>query len=407
MKNTKAATSTQETRPTQIAALAESIHAHWQLNIQSEKVIFTCHIASDVPETVLLDYQAVHKALTNLVSNAVKFTDEGRIHIHITAAPALTKDDYKLTIVVADTGIGMSDDKLKSLFIPFLNVEYGLMSTHKSVCKMGGDLTVISAEGRGSEFTLTLKVRAVHDAVPAAQATPYQDVFSDLSLDMKSISQTPSVEKHDIMPTMFGAQDTESPDVEPTKSGSRPQAGSAQMSIEETAKVPAVQIEQPQPQAHRGIFSRRKSRGSDEVINFDQLKGLNVLIVEDLIANQEILRSLLEPVGCHVSTAENGVEALNIMDTQIFDVVLMDIRMPIMDGVEATRKIRSSDSGNKNVPIIALTADASAENNAQCLAAGADVFLTKPVIVTELFSSIRFVREKHSRRPAENIAAQN
>jgi DNA-binding response OmpR family regulator len=77
-----------------------------------------------------------------------------------------------------------------------------------------------------------------------------------------------------------------------------------------------------------------------------------------------------------------------------------------MDGVIATRKIRTSDGIHKNVPIIALTADASAENNAQCLAAGADVFLTKPVVVSELFSSIRFVRERHSQRHAETLSAQ-
>ena len=103
---------------------------------------------------------------------------------------------------------------------------------------------------------------------------------------------------------------------------------------------------------------------------------------------------MLEPAGCNVGVANDGKEALELMDNQIFDIILMDIRMPIMDGIETTKYIRQHEGPHQDVPIIALTADASAENNAQCLAVGADVFLTKPVILSELFASIRFARQK-------------
>jgi len=117
------------------------------------------------------------------------------------------------------------------------------------------------------------------------------------------------------------------------------------------------------------------------------------------------VRSLLEPAGCTVSAASNGMIAIELMENQVFDVILMDIRMPIMDGIETTKYIREHEGPHQNVPIIALTADASAENNAVCLAVGADVFLTKPVVVSELFSSIRFVREMKMRRIKEKLSA--
>ncbi|RZV42369.1 MAG: response regulator, partial [Acidimicrobiales bacterium] len=148
----------------------------------------------------------------------------------------------------------------------------------------------------------------------------------------------------------------------------------------------------------RAGFSRQQPRSDSPEIEPDQLTGLNILVVEDIEANLEILRSLLEPVGCSVSCAENGQVAIDIMNAQSFDAVIMDIRMPVMDGIEATKAIRSLPEPQCNTAIIALTADASAENNAECLAAGADVFLTKPVIVSELFSSIRFARRKQLRQ---------
>ncbi|MBL4871529.1 MAG: response regulator [Robiginitomaculum sp.] len=155
----------------------------------------------------------------------------------------------------------------------------------------------------------------------------------------------------------------------------------------------------------RQAFTRRGPRANDTKISPDQLEGLNILVVEDIEANQIVIRSLLEPVGCNITIAENGKKGLEMLELQMFDVVLMDIRMPIMNGIEATQHIRNTPGPHQNVPIIALTADASAENNAQCLAAGANVFLTKPVIVSELFSSIRFVREKYNRTQQSALSA--
>jgi len=124
----------------------------------------------------------------------------------------------------------------------------------------------------------------------------------------------------------------------------------------------------------------------------ESLRGLKVLIVEDIPANHDIIKLFLNPEGCECLVALNGIEALNVLETQATDIVLMDIRMPKMDGIEATHAIRNSDHSFKNIPIIALTADASADTNAACMAAGADIFLTKPIKANDLIESIKFIR---------------
>jgi CheY-like chemotaxis protein len=127
-------------------------------------------------------------------------------------------------------------------------------------------------------------------------------------------------------------------------------------------------------------------------IAYDTLRGLKVLIVEDMPSNQEVIKLFLEPEGCEMLCAANGLEALDILGAQAVDIILMDIRMPAMDGIEAMRAIRSQQGTNQHVPIIALTADVAAENNAECMAAGADIFLTKPVMCKDLIAAIRFLR---------------
>ena len=121
-----------------------------------------------------------------------------------------------------------------------------------------------------------------------------------------------------------------------------------------------------------------------------------VLVVDDEYGPRESIAFTLS-TEFEVETASRAKEALKKIGECEYAAVVMDIRMPVMNGVEATRTIRSTPSPYQNIAIVALTADASGENNAACLAAGADVFLTKPVIVSELFSSIRFARRKKLR----------
>ena len=123
-------------------------------------------------------------------------------------------------------------------------------------------------------------------------------------------------------------------------------------------------------------------------------KGLRVLVVDDAQSNHDVVKIFLAPVGCEITHAYNGQEAVNATQHGHFDVILMDIRMPVMNGIVAMQVIKKQGPRQAAIPIITMTADTSAENNAECIAAGAGVFLTKPVVTSELFGAISFVVKK-------------
>ena len=401
--------------PADIRKITEDLYDKWQDKV-GPNVMFTFGVAENVPDTMMLDVKRVAQSMRNMISNAIKFTSAGRIHIHITMQDADVKpgDDPNvqgLSIIVADTGIGINDEMKSNLFKPFVQADssltrnyggagIGLAVTRGFARVMGGDVVVTSKSGYGSEFALSLKT--IDATLAAREPDTGLPIFTCIAHEDHGITFSPGV-------TM--EQMEERKRLRDEKQQLEATADSVQDIIPSTA-VPLVheraRLEREKiakQNNERGGFSRRELRKDETNVTPDQLEGLNILIVEDIIANQEVVRSLLEPAGCTVSAANDGGEALDLLEDQIFDVILMDIRMPILDGIETTKAIRRQVGPHQDVPIIALTADASAENNAQCLAAGADVFLTKPVVVSELFASIRFVREKKLRNASEQLSA--
>jgi len=405
------------TTPADIRKIVAQTYEKWQPKTNPDNISFTYGIAKDVPEKLMLDVKRVESSLKNMVSNAVKFTKKGRIHIHVTMQDVIRHEDddenvQKLSIIVADTGIGISDEMKSNLFKPFVQADssmtrnyggagIGLTVTRGFARLMGGDVVVTTKQGHGSEFALSLKT--VDAALAKIEPDTNLPVFNCIPEMEHGISFKPVVTLQEMEERERKFEEKREREIT---------ADSEQDIIPITAAPFVYELINPKQKTktieitnHRGGFSRRTARSGDKTITPDQLEGLNVLIVEDILANQEVVRSLLEPAGCTVSAASNGMIAIELMENQVFDVILMDIRMPIMDGIETTKYIREHEGPHQNVPIIALTADASAENNAVCLAVGADVFLTKPVVVSELFSSIRFVREMKMRRTKEKLSA--
>ncbi|MEM6497240.1 MAG: response regulator, partial [Pseudomonadota bacterium] len=129
-------------------------------------------------------------------------------------------------------------------------------------------------------------------------------------------------------------------------------------------------------------------RDDEPALPAEHLSDLRVLLTEDNMTNQLVFRTMIEAAGCKVDTASNGLEALASIERQSYDVVLMDVAMPEMDGLEATRRIRQMDTPVCNIPIIALTAYALAEDQARCLAAGMDKVLTKPIVRRKLYAAL-------------------
>ncbi len=393
-------------QPVNIRQICSKIYNRYAKKVDPSQVSFTLGIADDVPEQLMLDQERVTSCIEHVVSNGVKFTHKGRVHIHITMkdCEVLEGDHPKvkhLSVIVADTGVGIDEETRQKLFRPFTQADssmtrgYGGAGIGLTVARglarfMGGDIDVKTRAGFGSEFEL--KVKTI-DAV-------YAD--ADDGLGLTRFEVIPEMDMNiNFKPAVSIEQLREKSDAYEQERIKRQNMYSEQDMIPSLVLPVLNELAENKRQAQAQNPPVSEETRAKTVININSYAGLSVLVVEDVLANQEVIRSILEPVGCQVTTSNNGRDALEIMKGQIFDVVLMDIRMPIMDGVEATTIIRQTPGPHQNVPIIALTADVSDNNSSECLAAGADVFLTKPVIVSELFSSIRFARARKLRD--ENI----
>ncbi len=352
--------------PTALREITQNLKALWEPEAQKKGIALTVYVADDVPQLLDVDPMRTRQCLENLISNALKFTDEGRVHVHITFAPAKRSEKRGLlTVIVADTGQGMTQEKAQQIFEPFMQADVsirrkfggsglGLAITRSIAHLMDGDTTVITAPGRGSEFTLTLR---------AADMTQAQD---SAKTDASPVTLRPSIKEQ-----FLHADARFSPDNQPAAPEVLP------------GPPPApLQNPRPAPQGNR----------------LTALKGMRVLIAEDLQSNRDVLKIFLKPAGCILATAENGQQALDALSAQQFDVVLMDVHMPVMDGVQAMQAIRGMNGPSAAVPIIALTADTSPESNARCMNAGADMFLTKPVVAAELFSAMAILKTTAGRQ---------
>ena len=151
---------------------------------------------------------------------------------------------------------------------------------------------------------------------------------------------------------------------------------------------------QPRSIQKPGLHSAKPSAEASAETQFQSPEPpLRILIVDDINSNRDILRLLLEKKGHICREAADGFAALASLDRHIFDIVIMDIHMAPMDGIEATRRIRASGQRYENLPVIALTADNAANINAEMMEAGANLFLTKPVKQAELFQSLDILRQ--------------
>ena len=291
-------------------------------------VALAVEVAPDVPARVVGDVSRVRQVLVNLVSNAVKFTDEGGVAVRAAAAPpgpAPPADGLVLAFAVEDTGVGIAADKLDHVFGSFTQADasttrqyggtgLGLAISCRLAEAMGGALTAESEVGAGSTFRFT---------VPVAAAPP----------------------------------------------GSAPPAAGAAWVAQADAPGGAAP-----PGAPGGAASADPARAS----------AVRVLLVEDNVVNQKVALRILERLGSGADVAANGAEAVEAVGRQPYDLVLMDVQMPVMDGLTATRAIRAAGPSVRQPRVVALTANAMEGDRERCLGAGCDDYLTKPVVLDDL-----------------------
>jgi signal transduction histidine kinase/DNA-binding response OmpR family regulator/HPt (histidine-containing phosphotransfer) domain-containing protein len=420
---------------------------------QKKGIELLCRMDAAVPRMAGGDPVRLRQVILNLVSNAVKFTDKGEV---VVDASVETQTDKftEVRISVRDSGIGIPRDRLDRLFKSFSQVDasttrkfggtgLGLAISQRIVELMGGRIGVISEAGKGSTFWFTarlerraqaaatrkeyaadprgLRVLAVDDNQTNREILRSQlnswSLRADVAVDAEQamVMLKTAAEKGD--PYRFAILDMHMPGTDGMQLAALIKAEpttrdvllislssiSDQMKREQLSECGfAASLTKPvlPSQLYDVIVTSLAAKDSnyqntgEAVPAGDRLDGVSILLAEDNEVNRLVATELLELIGCHVSVACDGQAAIDEAFGNKYDAILMDCQMPVLDGFEATRRIRDAEahSGmNEHRKIIALTANAIKGDRELCLAAGMDEYLTKPIEPAEMLRTIRSV----------------
>jgi PAS domain S-box-containing protein len=414
-----------------------------------------CLIDEDVPAGIVGDAARLRQVLLNLVSNAVKFTEEGEVVVHLAAEPT-GASAYRLEFAVRDTGVGIPEDRMDRLFSSFSQVDasttrryggtgLGLAISKRLVELMGGTMWVESEAGKGSTFHIDLPVEAaeVPAHVAAQSALPQlagkrllvvDDNATNLEIvagharswrmeavaiasPVEALARIEEGEQFDVavvdlvMPEMDGLalareirrhrDERELPLVLLTSLGRLPRVqSSGEFAVQLAKPVKASQLYNAlvralaehvqEPEVGEPVSERGERPTSP----------LRILLAEDNTVNQKVALRLLDQLGYRADVASNGLEAVEALERQPYDVVLMDVQMPELDGLDASRRICERWPAEARPRIIAMTANVMAEDREACFAAGMDDYVAKPIRPDELREALRRARPLGDTRPA-------
>ncbi|MGH8352743.1 MAG: response regulator [Pseudomonas sp.] len=377
------------------------------------EVELTCLIDPQLPAQVLGDPTRVRQIVSNLLSNALKFTRSGRVDVRVSAQAAGVR------IVVQDTGIGIPEHAQARIFQPFAQAGVGItrqyggtglgLALTRRLCEaMQGQLSLISREEVGSQFCAELPLPS---HAPAAELPPLRGRIVALSPPSSGLAE----QLGSLLPVWgldyrrlnydadLSAVDADLliSDRPERLQGLRPALGmpvllvsaygSFMPSEQASALAPLEQLARPLARATLHQALRRVLQPHAEQmpspVHPEQRaqRQARVLLVEDNPVNQLVAKGMLSKLGCEVAIANHGGEALSYLERATVDLVLMDCNMPVMDGYEASRRIRQSGHW-PDLPIIALTANALPDERERCRAAGMNDYLAKPFRREELVS---------------------
>lgn len=346
--------------PVRLRMMVADVIATHQASAQSRGLALTLTVAPGTPQTALTDAARLRQVLDNLIANALKFTSEGAVEVRVHSEPASDQsgepDQVMLRFEVLDTGIGIAVDQLETIFEPFAQADrsitrrfggtgLGLAISRRLARAMGGDIEVDSTPGKGSRFRFSCRVR-----------------IGDLQ--QQGIDVLPAA------PSQAGDDSSASGDPREVKGSSIP------------AGLPAPRSDRP-PAA---TTPRR------------------VLLVEDNPVNRQVVKLMLERFGHSVSEAHDGEQGIACWKQDEFDVILMDVQMPVLDGLSAARMIRQAEAqagDGRRTPIIALTANAMARDLQQTTRAGMDEHMSKPVRLAQLLETIERAIQRNRARQSE------
>ncbi|MBB5661232.1 ATP-binding protein [Brevundimonas halotolerans] len=339
----------------------------WQGPIASKGLRLRIEGAAQVPSHVRGDAMRLRQVLNNLISNAVKFTDSGSITLKLSVWDE-EPSGHAVLIEVRDTGPGMTPAQITRLFQPFDQTTEGVSARHGGTGLglaisrhltelMGGRLTARSQPGAGSSFTVAVSFpRALSDS----QDLPTLD-RAGREVVARALGGLPA-------PAPAAPKPREEARVEPSSVHAERVEADAVPDIDAVETVDAAGVDVEEDDA-----------------------PMRVLVVDDHDINRRAIQLILQPLGCDVTTAADGMAALKACDAQSFDLIFMDVRMPELDGRETTRRLRASDNANAQVPVIAVTADTSPDDITACADAGMTYFVPKPITPATLLGAVNHV----------------
>ena len=424
---------------------------------QTKNIELICDIDSDLSKRVIGDPTRIKQVLTNLLGNAVKFTNTGEVLVQVCRAPNAHANPDRYHFSVTDTGVGIDKNSLEKVFESFAQADgsttrryggtgLGLAISKQLIEGMNGRVGVSSEVGKGSVFWFELDLPAAPDATTYGYNTAELAGVSILLIDRNDSSRaklTQTLESHgmlceshhsgatslDLLRTshdegklfeivLFNSHLSDMPgDV-------FSRCIEADPAYDDLKLIPMTTVTDQQPE----LFPHNNSRISAQLtkpIRTNELLGailkivnpdlifdddnsaarylretvypnLSILVVEDNLVNQEVALGMLSILGFQTDVADNGAIALEKIAESNFDLILMDCQMPVLDGYATTGEIRKLDSTMRDVPIIALTANAMTGDAEKCLDAGMSDYMSKPF-------EIELLEEKISRWLAAEI----
>jgi PAS domain S-box-containing protein len=462
-----------EAQPFELRDCVESALSLVALAASRKGLELVAHVDESCPAVVVGDDTRFRQVIVNLLSNAVKFTEHGEVAVEISTTatqPTAVEGPVQIRVAVRDTGIGIPENRIDRLFKAFSQVDasttrvyggtgLGLAISRKLARALGGDLDVESQVGQGSTFTFTAVLQVAPDRRQPPAPTMLESLAGksvlivddnatnrrmlrllleswemscveaarpDLAVELLTGGQQVDVAILDLhMPHMDGYElaiairglpaGRELPMILLSSLQSRPPATPERLFaafltkpakakvLREKLRMVLTPIAAP-PQSRETAGGRR---GNDEPR--PTTTPLRILLAEDNLVNQQVAQLMLAKLGHRVDTVSNGLEAVEAIRRIPYDVVLMDIQMPEMDGLTAAQTIRAGSHPQKSVPIVAMTASALAEDRAACAKAGMNGYLTKPVRLVELANALdlaRTTRQETPVIPAQTHVAQ-
>lgn len=442
-----------------IEEMLEKLVAVVSPRLQEKKLEFLIEVSSELPPSLIGDATRLGQILLNMVSNAVKFTESGEILLSVLQIKRL-EQLVSIRFSVRDTGIGMTREEISRLFQPFtqadasINRKYGGTGLGLAICRqlvrmMGGSIQVVSEPGRGSEFSFEIDFM-VGKLLPQRLVTPGPDVRGMKVLVIDDSLHSREIFAEQLSSLSFSVTTAENAgqgiaELENASSGKpfdlvimdwvmpevdgfeaarmiRNDPGIQQPKIilatayssqkaEEQARLNGLDGYLCKPVNLSVLFdSIMNALGKDSLTSASSpasgqtladlaaIRGARALLVEDNEFNQQVATELLESAGLSVSLAIHGKQALQILASETFDIVIMDVQMPVMDGLETTRRIRGMP-GFGQLPVIAVTAHAMAQDRQRCLDAGMNDYISKPIDPEELRQLlVRWVPPQRNKR---------